>query len=253
MIMTEMNGSHRSAAVTPEENHHHHHHHNGSGTAAPRSSTGSKTRRRRKTFAVSTQWEQEVAENRAPRDFHRYFCCCARRIGHMFALMSYPDGTPIIIAGPCWPFCVFVTLPMILGVAGLVGYFVIYDDNRFNLPDYFIWIYGSIVAFVLLSLFCVSCRDPGLMDRVVDEEAGEGGWFWNEQVGSFRPPGALYCRECGVLIQEYDHLCPWTGTGIGRGNMCAFKTFVVSINVLCYCSIGLVVWGLLDGLAAGER
>jgi DHHC palmitoyltransferase len=48
-----------------------------------------------------------------------------------------------------------------------------------------------------------------------DVEAGEGGWFWNEQVGSYRPPGALYCRECGVLIQEYDHLCPWTGTGIG--------------------------------------
>jgi hypothetical protein len=44
------------------------------------------------------------------------------------------------------------------------------------------------------------------MERVTDEEAGEGGWFWNEQVGSFRPPGALYCRECGVLIQEYDHL-----------------------------------------------
>jgi DHHC palmitoyltransferase len=49
-----------------------------------------------------------------------------------------------------------------------------------------------------------------------DEEAGHGGWFWNEQVGSYRPPGALYCRECGVLIQDYDHLCPWTGTGIGR-------------------------------------
>lgn len=49
-----------------------------------------------------------------------------------------------------------------------------------------------------MSLFCVSCRDPGLMERVTDEEAGEGGWFWNEQVGSFRPPGALYCRECGV-------------------------------------------------------
>jgi hypothetical protein len=59
---------------------------------------------------------------------------------------------------------------------------------------------------VLLALFRVSCQDPGLMERVVDEEAGQGGWFWNEQVGSFRPPGALYCRECGVLIQEYDHL-----------------------------------------------
>lgn len=38
------------------------------------------------------------------------------------------------------------------------------------------------------------------MERVTDEEAGEGGWFWNEQVGSFRPPGALYCRECGVSV-----------------------------------------------------
>jgi hypothetical protein len=120
-------------------------------------------------------------------------------------------------------------------------------------PFEVLYVYGAAVAFVLFSLFCVSCRDPGLMDRVVDEEAGEGGWFWNEQVGSFRPPGALYCRECGVLIQEYDHLCPWTGTGVGRGNMWAFKSFVVSINILCYASIGLVVWGLLDGLATGER
>ena len=39
------------------------------------------------------------------------------------------------------------------------------------------------------------------MERVTDEEAGEGGWFWNEQVGSYRPPGALYCRECGVSIR----------------------------------------------------
>jgi hypothetical protein len=67
-------------------------------------------------------------------------------------------------------------------------------------------IYYPVVLFTLVSLACVSCRDPGLMERVEDEEAGEGGWFWNEQVGSFRPPGALYCRECGVLIQDYDHL-----------------------------------------------
>jgi hypothetical protein len=111
-----------------------------------------------------------------------------------------------------------------------------------------LYVYGSTVGFVLVALCCVSCRDPGLMERVVDEEAGEGGWFWNEQVGSFRPPGALYCRECGVLIQDFDHTCPWTGTAIGRNNMFAFKTFVVSVNVLCYFSIGLVIWALLDGL-----
>jgi DHHC palmitoyltransferase len=123
----------------------------------------------------------------------------------------------------------------------------------------------------------VSCRDPGLMERVTDEEAGRGGWYWNEQVGSFRPPGALYCRECGVserlfqvklerspiilenlmsylgqvLIEGYDHLCPWTGTGIGHGNMMAFKAFVVGVNVLCYFSIGLVAYILLRGLVTG--
>jgi len=51
---------------------------------------------------------------------------------------------------------------------------------------------------VLTVLCCVSCRDPGLLERVTDEEAAENGWFWNEQVGSYRPAGAMYCRECKV-------------------------------------------------------
>mmetsp|Transcript_15221 Transcript_15221/g.34401 ORF Transcript_15221/g.34401 Transcript_15221/m.34401 type:complete len:182 (+) Transcript_15221:623-1168(+) len=115
-------------------------------------------------------------------------------------------------------------------------------------PIWVAYIYFPVLGFVLASLFCVSCQDPGLMERVTDEEAGNGGWFWNEQVGSFRPPGALYCRECGVLIQDYDHLCPWTGTGVGRRNMMAFKLFVVGVNVLCYFSIILVIVALLRGL-----
>ena len=44
--------------------------------------------------------------------------------------------------------------------------------------------------------------------------------------------------------------CPWTGTGIGKKNMWAFKTFVVSVNVLCYMSIGILIWALLEGLAS---
>lgn len=55
-----------------------------------------------------------------------------------------------------------------------------------------------------------------------------------------------------VLIEGYDHLCPWTGTGIGHGNMLAFKMFVVGVNVLCYFSIGLVAFVLLDGLVHGK-
>lgn len=139
-------------------------------------------------------------------------------------------------------------------------------------PIWVAGIYVPILLFTMGALFCVSCRDPGLMERVTDEEAGEGGWYWNEQVGSYRPPGALYCRECGVsfecclfphhsvfcnhilcsplqvLVQDYDHLCPWTGTGIGHKNMMSFKVFVVAVNVLCYSSIILVAVVLLQGL-----
>lgn len=48
---------------------------------------------------------------------------------------------------------------------------------------------------MLIALFFVSCQDPGLMERVTEEQAAEQGWFWNEQVGSYRPAGAMYCRE----------------------------------------------------------
>ncbi|GAX28594.1 hypothetical protein FisN_1Hh615 [Fistulifera solaris] len=208
------------------------------------------SQRRRKIYAVSTTWERQLAEGRSQPDVHTYFCCCARRIGNMFSLLSYQDGSPMVIAGPCWPFCALVTVPLILGVSGTVCYFLIVDNSYSSLPQWLLYLYIPAVLFVLLSLFCVSCRDPGLMERVTDEEAGEGGWFWNEQVGSFRPPGALYCRECGVLIQDYDHLCPWTGTSIGKKNMWAFKTFVISVNMLCYLSIAILVWALLDGLVS---
>ena len=40
------------------------------------------------------------------------------------------------------------------------------------------------------------------MERCTDEEAAENGWFWNEQVGSYRPAGAMYCRECKVSISR---------------------------------------------------
>lgn len=211
---------------------------------------GTAAQPKKKQYAISTRWERELIERGPPRDYNRYFCCCARRLGNMFILMEKEDGDPLVIAGPCWPFCMGVTLPLIVGISALVCVFILFNPKA-GLPNWVGYIYLVCLAAVLGALFMVSCRDPGLMERVVDEEAGQGGWFWNEQVGSFRPPGALYCRECGVLVQEYDHLCPWTGTGIGHGNLIAFKAFVVGINVLCYFSIALVAFVLLDGLVTG--
>jgi hypothetical protein len=140
----------------------------------------------------------------------------------MFFLLEKRDGTPIVVAGPCWPFCTFVTVPLIIVLSGLVVYFILLDPkiglvsmiNGCNLvlpniqltrdshpntqPQWSTIAYICIVLIVLSVLFFVSCRDPGLLERVTDEEVANNGWFWNEQVGSYRPAGAMYCRECQV-------------------------------------------------------
>ena len=107
-------------------------------------------------YAVSVRWEREnAAELRRRRgepppnssssgpiteaerpcltftieDFNRYFCCCARRVGSMFFLVERKDGSPIIVAGPCWPFCTFVTVPLIVVCSTLVGIFIVSNPN----------------------------------------------------------------------------------------------------------------------------
>ena len=96
-------------------------------------------------YAVSVRWEREQADIRRENnnssgpisdhhrplltftleDFNRYFCCCARRVGSMFFLIEKKDGSPIMMAGPCWPFCTFVTVPLIVVLSGMVGYFIV--------------------------------------------------------------------------------------------------------------------------------
>ena len=99
-------------------------------------------------YAVSVRWESEQREraqqirsdggpisgNEPPltytvEDFHKYCCCCARRVGSMFFLIEKPDGTPIVVAGPCWPFCTFVTVPLIVGIGTIVGIFIVSNPS----------------------------------------------------------------------------------------------------------------------------
>jgi len=59
-------------------------------------------------------------------------------------------------------------------------------------------------------------------------------WRWNDQARTFRPPGAVYDEDLGLIVVGFDHVCPWTGTGIGEKNICAFHTFVTT---LCVCIV----------------
>ena len=92
-----------------------------------------------------------------------------------------------------------------------------------------------------VSLFYTGCRDPGILPRMREPPADN--WRWNDQAQTFRPPGAVYDSECGAVVEEFDHVCPWTGTAIGRGNMPCFKVFVSGICVMIVVDV-LLVTGL---------
>ena len=123
-------------------------------------------------------------------------------------------------------------------------------------------------------LFCVSCRDPGLMERVTvrlhyhfdpaflllrgshlsvsymllkDEEAGQGGWFWNEQVGSYRPPVSetnkiLFCTMNKYLLNKLTHCY----------SPISNRAHSTAASVACWCKTMIIyVHGQAQGL--GKR
>ena len=53
---------------------------------------------------------------------------------------------------------------------------------------------------VIISLFLTSCRDPGILPRYTDQPHAT--WRWNDQAKTYRPPGAFYDDECGVVVEE---------------------------------------------------
>ena len=67
-------------------------------------------------------------------------------------------------------------------------------------------------------------------------------WSYSNQAGSFRPPKVIFCRECKLLIDQYDHFCPWSGTVIGAKNIQYFHSFVsVLVLTMLYDAIIIIV------------
>lgn len=166
-------------------------------------------------------------------------CCPAwiPRIGNMLVLHHSPnrgeDGNRIdCILGPYWPMMAFVTYPLILLVSAGALLVVFRGKHPAILGIFY---FG--VAMTALCLACTACRDPGLLMRYEEEPQGDlphrRHWTWNDQAQTYRPGGAQYCRDCNVVVEEFDHTCPWTGTAIGRRNIFYFHAFTTS----CCCSL----------------
>mmetsp|Transcript_7463 Transcript_7463/g.18998 ORF Transcript_7463/g.18998 Transcript_7463/m.18998 type:complete len:158 (-) Transcript_7463:90-563(-) len=152
------------------------------------------------------------------------------------------------MVGPYWKVMVFCTSTLIISVSA----FLIFSF----MPLHHISVkiaFPICSVLALVALWLTGTSNPGLVRRyrtrdALPERATSAGaqeWPWNDQVQSFRSPTSVYCRECDALIDGYDHVCPWTGTAIGKANMCFFYFFVSMVTVLMYFACFILIYGLI--------
>lgn len=145
-----------------------------------------------------------------------------------------------IVVGPYWPMLVCLTYPLVIGVSAWTALKGIPGKHPLFIA---FWL---LCTFTLcMALFGVSCRDPGILVRRREPHA-DPSWRWNDQTQTYRPRRAVYDPDCAVVIEDFDHTCPWTGTGIGKKNMASFQTFV---GMVFFCLI-MDIFLLTGSLAA---
>jgi DHHC palmitoyltransferase len=169
---------------------------------------------------------------------------------------------PTWIVGPFFLYTMFVTIPLLGGLSLFTAFYRFLGDGGTDLAFIMIWLLLNIVLFV--SLFQVSCTDPGILHRYEAIPlnstflSGDGKqawhhsratansasarsnvrWIWNDQALTFRPQRAKYSSDCAVIIEEFDHVCPWTGTAIGGNNKMWF-------NVFYFTSMGSLIYNIM--------
>ena len=122
--------------------------------------------------------------------------------------------------GPFWPMLLFITYPLIFGVSALTLYTAIPGK-----PIYVQIGWAILTLLLIRALFNTGFRDPGILMRhknpppVKDDTDDEnttrrvgfrwgnenGPWRWSDPAQSYRPRNSMYCPDCKVIIEEFDH------------------------------------------------
>mmetsp|Transcript_8761 Transcript_8761/g.11631 ORF Transcript_8761/g.11631 Transcript_8761/m.11631 type:complete len:331 (-) Transcript_8761:234-1226(-) len=144
----------------------------------------------------------------------------------------------LCVLGPYWPMLLFVTYPLIFTVSGWAFMVSIYPGNKpFVVVAAWVLLTGGLIG----ALGLTGCRDPGILYRQAQAPPqNENAWRWNDQAQTYRPRGAHFDADTGVIIEEFDHTCPWTGTAIGKRNMLSFQFFVCLVFICLIMDIFLI-------------
>lgn len=144
------------------------------------------------------------------------------------------------VVGPYWSMNFCITFPLIIGVSGWICYSKV---SKAHIIVVVTWSIGTVL--LLFSLSMISCRNPGILLRhsqIPSNIQTPEDWRWNDQARTYRPSKAKFDTECQVVIEGFDHTCPWTGTAIGSKNMFWFKTFVSLVCVMILYNVCLALF-----------
>mmetsp|Transcript_49793 Transcript_49793/g.57461 ORF Transcript_49793/g.57461 Transcript_49793/m.57461 type:complete len:331 (+) Transcript_49793:53-1045(+) len=150
------------------------------------------------------------------------------------------------VMGPYWSVNLCITFPLIIGVSAWMCY---YRVSGSHIAVIITWSIGT--CLLIISLCMISCRNPGILHRHsqippnIDTDTEEENWRWNDQARTYRPSNARFDNECQVVIEGFDHTCPWTGTAIGSRNMFWFKIFVFMVCIMLVYTLILAVFTTL--------
>ena len=102
------------------------------------------------------------------------------------------------VVGPYWPMLLLVTYPLILGVSMATLINAIPGK-----PAIVVIVWASCTLGLIYSLALTAFRDPGILPRRLD--APDGSWRWSDRAHSYRPPGAWFDPDTGMIVEDFDH------------------------------------------------
>ncbi|GAX15693.1 hypothetical protein FisN_3Hh167 [Fistulifera solaris] len=230
-------------------------------------------------FAVGltepTWWEESrkpCKPNRAygdselERDHSGCLCCsawfCSRlgaqRVGNMSVLKSTEElveevtedeesgeiisrtfTRPVIqiVVGPFWPMLMLITYPLIFAASWYTFKLILKGST----PYAVILLWALCTVGLVVSLALTACTDPGILYKYhKPPPQDESTWRWTDQAVSYRPRRAQYDPDCAVVVEGFDHTCPWTGTAIGKKNMPYFQCFVCLVFICIFLDLYIV-------------
>lgn len=105
------------------------------------------------------------------------------------------------LMGPYWPMLICVTYPLILGVS---FWTLVTSIPRVPMAVQLIW--SMLTLGLIYALAMTAFRDPGILHKYHEPPPQfENSWRWCDAAQTYRPRGAFYDPDCGVVVEGFDH------------------------------------------------